>query len=110
MESCEEHPGGDVPKERAGPWIDFAEEKDVDAIIVGKWGWGGIADLLLGSVSQKLVNLANRTVMVVPQLLNMKAGNGVPQFLVDATLAPAAHQRRGTNCTRARVPMTARST
>jgi nucleotide-binding universal stress UspA family protein len=46
--------------------IDFAEEKDVDAIVVGKRGAGAVTDMLLGSVPQKLVNLSNRVIMVVP--------------------------------------------
>jgi len=46
--------------------IDFAEEKDADAIVVGKRGAGGVTDILLGSVPQKLVNLASRVIMVVP--------------------------------------------
>jgi len=46
--------------------IDFAEEKDADVIVVGKQGSGRVAGMLLGSVPQKLVNLATRVVMVVP--------------------------------------------
>jgi nucleotide-binding universal stress UspA family protein len=46
--------------------IDFAEEKDADAIVVGKRGSGDMTEMLLGSVPQKLVNLASRVIMVVP--------------------------------------------
>jgi nucleotide-binding universal stress UspA family protein len=46
--------------------IDFAGEKDADAIVVGKQGSGRVANVLLGSVAQKLVNLATCVVMVVP--------------------------------------------
>jgi nucleotide-binding universal stress UspA family protein len=46
--------------------IDFAEEKDADAIIVGKRGSEDVVEMLVGSVPQKLVNLASRVIMVVP--------------------------------------------
>ena len=46
--------------------IDIAKEKAVNAIVVGKRGAGPIGRLLLGSVSQKLVNLAPVPVIVVP--------------------------------------------
>jgi nucleotide-binding universal stress UspA family protein len=46
--------------------INFAEEKDADAIVVGKRGSGSVAEMLLGSVPQKLVNLLTRVIMVVP--------------------------------------------
>lgn len=46
--------------------IEIAQEKHADAIIVGKRGHGTLAGLLIGSVAQKLVSLAPRTVIVVP--------------------------------------------
>lgn len=46
--------------------IEIAEEKSVDAIIVGKRGTGRVAGLLLGSVSQKLVSISPLPVTVVP--------------------------------------------
>lgn len=46
--------------------IEIAQEKDADAIVVGKRGAGQIAGLLLGSISQKLVSLASCPVTVVP--------------------------------------------
>jgi nucleotide-binding universal stress UspA family protein len=46
--------------------LDIAAEIDADAIVVGKRGSGRITGMLLGSVSQKLVSLAPRVVMVVP--------------------------------------------
>ena len=46
--------------------IDIAQEKEADAIVVGRRGAGRIAGLLLGSVSQKLVSLAPLPVIVVP--------------------------------------------
>ena len=54
--------GGEV----AQTILDVAGEKDADAIVVGKRGSGQLAGALLGSVSQKLVSLAPRVVMVVP--------------------------------------------
>jgi nucleotide-binding universal stress UspA family protein len=47
--------------------IDIAQEKQADAIVVGRRGAGRIAGLLLGSVSQKLVSLAPLPVIVIPQ-------------------------------------------
>lgn len=46
--------------------IDIAQEKQADAIVVGRRGAGRISGLLLGSVSQKLVSLAPLPVIVVP--------------------------------------------
>jgi nucleotide-binding universal stress UspA family protein len=46
--------------------IDFAREKNVDAIVVGRQGVGHVSEFLLGSVPQKLLSLAACVVMVVP--------------------------------------------
>jgi nucleotide-binding universal stress UspA family protein len=46
--------------------IDFAKEKHADAIVVGKQGSGRVADILLGSVPQKLLSLAACVTVVVP--------------------------------------------
>jgi nucleotide-binding universal stress UspA family protein len=46
--------------------LDVARETPSDAIVVGKRGTGRVAGLLIGSVSQKLVSLANNVVIVVP--------------------------------------------
>jgi nucleotide-binding universal stress UspA family protein len=46
--------------------IEYVQEKQVDAIVVGKRGEGQLKALLLGSISQKLVSLAPIVVMVVP--------------------------------------------
>jgi nucleotide-binding universal stress UspA family protein len=46
--------------------IEIAQQKEIDAIVVGKRGWGRLAGMMLGSVSQKLVSLAPCMVVVVP--------------------------------------------
>lgn len=46
--------------------VEIAQEKNVEAIVIGKRGIGRIAGLLLGSISQKVVSLAPRPVTVVP--------------------------------------------
>lgn len=46
--------------------MDIADDERVDAIVVGKRGLGRVQGLLLGSVSQKIVSLAKKVVMVVP--------------------------------------------
>lgn len=46
--------------------IEIGQEKTVDLIVVGKRGAGALSQLLLGSVSQKLVSLAPLPVTVIP--------------------------------------------
>ena len=46
--------------------MEIAQEKQVDRIVVGKPGAARIGGLLLGSISQKLVSLAQLPVTVVP--------------------------------------------
>lgn len=46
--------------------IDIAQEKQADAIVVGKRGAGRVAGALLGSVSQKLVILSPLPLTIVP--------------------------------------------
>lgn len=46
--------------------IEIGQEKAVDLIVVGKRGAGALTQLLLGSVSQKLVSLAPLPVTVIP--------------------------------------------
>lgn len=44
----------------------FAKERSVDAIVVGKQGSEHSADILLGNVPQKLVNLTPCPIIIVP--------------------------------------------
>ncbi len=45
---------------------DFADQEDIDLIVVGSHGRTGIARLLIGSVAEKVVRHATCPVMVVP--------------------------------------------
>ncbi len=45
--------------------VEVAKEKDVDLIILGSRGLRGIKEVFLGSVSHRVVNLANKNVMIV---------------------------------------------
>ena len=45
--------------------VKFAEEHDVDVIVVGSRGLGDVEGFLLGSVSHKITSLANCPVLVV---------------------------------------------
>lgn len=46
--------------------IDAARRRKVDAIVVGRHGFGALTGWLFGSVSQKITSLAPCTVMIVP--------------------------------------------
>ncbi|MGB0084647.1 MAG: universal stress protein [Rhodomicrobiaceae bacterium] len=46
--------------------IDIAHEKKAEAIVVGKQGAGRVEEVLLGSVSQKLMSLSPLPLTVVP--------------------------------------------
>lgn len=46
--------------------MEYAHEQAVDAIVVGKRGEGQVQGVLLGSVSQKLVSMADLVAIVVP--------------------------------------------
>lgn len=46
--------------------LEIAEEKDADLIVVGKRGMRRMTGMLLGSISQKVIVLAQRPVTVVP--------------------------------------------
>lgn len=48
-----------------GEIVKGAEKEEVDAIVVGSHGKINVAEMLLGSVSEKVVRKANRPVLVV---------------------------------------------
>jgi nucleotide-binding universal stress UspA family protein len=45
--------------------IDYADENDVDLIILGTHGRSGLAHVLMGSVAERIVRKSNRPVMTV---------------------------------------------
>ena len=54
------------PGDVASTIVTIAQEKGADIIVAGRRGLGQLTDLLLGSVSQKLVSLATLPTIVVP--------------------------------------------
>ena len=54
------------------PWegvCRVARERQVDLIVVGSHGYGGAMDHILGTTAAKIVNHADRNVLVVRTLL-----------------------------------------
>jgi nucleotide-binding universal stress UspA family protein len=49
----------------AGGIVDYAEDKDIDLIIIGTRGRSGFKKILLGSVASKVVTYAHCPIMVV---------------------------------------------
>lgn len=47
--------------------VDYADENDIDAIVMGTQGRDGIGDLLLGNVTERVVRSANVPVITVRQ-------------------------------------------
>ena len=50
----------------SGEVVDYAEENDCDAVVMGTHGRGGIDRLLLGSVAERVVRAAPVPVVTVP--------------------------------------------
>jgi nucleotide-binding universal stress UspA family protein len=46
---------------------DIAAEREADVIVTGSRGHSGFAGMLLGSVTQRLLHLADRPVLVIPR-------------------------------------------
>ena len=46
--------------------VEAAVKEDVDAIILGSRGHGAVAEILLGSVSRKVLHMAKKPTLVVP--------------------------------------------
>ena len=51
--------------------VDYAEDKDMDLIVIGTRGKSGFKKILLGSVASKVVTYAHCPVMVVKQLVKI---------------------------------------
>lgn len=58
----------DTGKSEAGMIAEYAEKNRVDLIVAGSRGTSKLGRLLVGSVTNKLVNLAKCPVLVVPSL------------------------------------------
>jgi len=54
-----------LPGEEAQAILDVARKEDADIIVVGPRGMGRLAGLLVGSVTNRLVQLSDRPVLVV---------------------------------------------
>jgi nucleotide-binding universal stress UspA family protein len=46
--------------------LEYAEDADVDVVVVGSYGQGGLQRLLLGSTADRVIRLATVPVMLVP--------------------------------------------
>ena len=58
---------GDVRRGRAAEaLLAYADEADVDLIVVGERGADGVAEAILGSTADRLVQQADRPVTIVP--------------------------------------------
>lgn len=50
----------------ASALVAFAEETDADLIVLGSRGLGSVAEILLGSISRKVLHMARRPSLIVP--------------------------------------------
>ncbi len=67
---------------------DYAKEHDVDLVIVGTHGRGGVSKLMYGSVTERVLKTVHTPILVVPP-----KGGGIPSSIVIAYdfSAPAKH-------------------
>jgi nucleotide-binding universal stress UspA family protein len=70
----------------------LAEEKQIDLIVLGTHGWSGVGKLLLGSVAQRIFNLAPCPVLSIsPRAHKLGEANGRPARILFAThFSPAS--------------------
>jgi nucleotide-binding universal stress UspA family protein len=102
--------GGVVPIEAhllrghrvAAMLMDEAESLDVDVLVVGTSGQGGMSRLLLGSVAERVVRHCLRDVLVVPERSGSETARAVTSIVCALDFSPASELALGRALTIAR--------
>ncbi len=60
---------------------DFAEEAGADAIVIGTRGHSAVANLVVGSVTHRLLHLAHCPVLAIPPLKQVERAEDADRFV-----------------------------